>query len=49
MHVVLVAADPSLMRSLTSILEKRGHDVVAFARRPQEALVHAAAHATSTP
>ena len=43
MHVVLVAADPSLMRALTSILEKRVHDVVCFAN-PQEALVHAAAH-----
>ena len=43
MHVVLVAADPSLMRSLTSLLEKRVHDVVCFAN-PQEALVHAAAH-----
>ena len=48
MHVVLVAADPSLMRALTSILEKRVHDVVCFAN-PQEALVHAAAHEASTP
>jgi diguanylate cyclase (GGDEF)-like protein len=43
MHVVLVAADPSLMRSLTAILEKRVHDVVCFSE-PQEALAHAAAH-----
>ena len=42
MHVVLVAADPSLMRSLTAILEKRVHDVVCFSDA-QEALVHAAA------
>jgi len=42
MHVVLVAADP-LMRSLTSLLEQRVHDVVCFAN-PQEALVHVAAH-----
>ena len=37
MHVALVAADPSLMRSLTAILEKRVHDVVCFSD-PQEAL-----------
>ncbi len=43
MHVVLVAADPELIRSLTAILEKRVHDIVCFTD-PQEALVHAAAH-----
>ncbi len=35
MHVVLVVADPSLMRSLTAILEKRVHDVVCLSD-PQE-------------
>lgn len=43
MHVVLVAADPSLMQSLTALLEKRSHDVVCFAD-PRAALDHTAAH-----
>jgi diguanylate cyclase (GGDEF)-like protein len=43
MHVVLVAADPSLRQSLTALLEKRSHDVVCFAD-PRAALDHAAAH-----
>jgi diguanylate cyclase (GGDEF)-like protein len=43
MHVVLVAADPSLMQALTALLEKRSHDVVCFAD-PKAALDHAAAH-----
>jgi diguanylate cyclase (GGDEF)-like protein len=30
MRVILLAADPSLMRSLTSMLEARGHQVVGF-------------------
>lgn len=39
MHVVLVAADPSLMLSLSSLLDRRGHDVVCFAEAG-EALAH---------
>ncbi|PPQ38559.1 diguanylate cyclase (GGDEF) domain-containing protein [Rhodoblastus acidophilus] len=31
MHVILVAADQELQTSITSILETRGHDVIAFA------------------
>ncbi len=32
MHVILVAADQDLRASITSMLETRGHDVIAFAQ-----------------